>query len=274
MVTAEFLQEYGYLPTGEHYAFSFREIEEAWKEYKEFNSITLETLGGDTDTLIKAPRCRIPDNVPHSLGSGSWPHGCYGEGHEVRIKIDQSRMPGFLEPVFDEILGLVKQAYLEIGMMLNFVESGRINIDFSFERLRGSAIGVAIVPRGPSCNDRIWCKYDYTYQPSNVVKLWAILIMHELGHNMGLGHTRGGIMNPSILSLPASWSGDPAEATLRRWFSGHDTDPPPPPPEEEKIDFAVIKAGKSFFMSGGSQDAKLITGGKTYHGKLRNILPN
>jgi hypothetical protein len=47
------------------------------------------------------------------------------------------------------------------------------------------------------------------------------LIKHELGHNSGLGHSRGGVMNPSIINgLPVSWKNDPSESQLRKWYGG------------------------------------------------------
>ena len=45
--------------------------------------------------------------------------------------------------------------------------------------------------------------------------------MHELGHNAGLQHTRGGVMSPSIVhGLPSSWKGDPSRSVLARYYGG------------------------------------------------------
>jgi hypothetical protein len=91
----------------------------------------------------------------------------------------------------------------------------------SFTRLGGSAIGLSIVPSRPTCNSRIWTKYEISYRPSDVFNLWPRLFAHELGHNMGLGHTRGGIMNPYILAgafTATAWRNDPSERQLRSYF--------------------------------------------------------
>ena len=276
------LIQFGYLP--QHSAHSYFEIQDAIDRYKNFNRFTLAEVGGNLGKLFETPRCGCPDpqgpidsdGVPESslelLGSGSWPHDCHTPGiHEVRIKIDYSRMPSFLEPIIGEILDLVKSAYLTMGMTLSFVESGPVNIDFSFERLRGSTIGLARVPNNPGCSSRIWCKYDPGYQPSDLINQWARLIAHELGHNMGLHHTRGGVMNSSILSgvFDANeWVGDPSERFFKAWFGGHEQ--PQPPPSQE-ISFAMVKAGDSFYMSGGDLPAELKVNGQVYKGSLRKL---
>ena len=99
-------------------------------------------------------------------------------------------------------------------------------------RLAGSTIGLAIVGRGQSCRTSIWAKFDPGYQPANVVREWTSLVKHELGHNMGLSHSQGGVMNPSIIAgLPVSWRGDPSEPILSRWFGGKPVPTDPQGPE-------------------------------------------
>jgi hypothetical protein len=57
--------------------------------------------------------------------------------------------------------------------------------------------------------------------------------MHELGHNAGLDHSRGGVMNPSIVSgLAPSWAGDPSEPILNRYYGGEPIEQPPVPGPE------------------------------------------
>lgn len=54
---------------------------------------------------------------------------------------------------------------------------------------------------------------------------------------MGMSHSRGGIMNPSITSgvfTKSAWRGDPSESILKRWFGGVPVDlggNPDPTPE-------------------------------------------
>jgi hypothetical protein len=87
-----------------------------------------------------------------------------------------------------------------------------------------STIGLAIVPGAPqACGDRVWARFAERYQPSDIVNQWARLVAHELGHNMRLQHTTGGIMNPSILSGPFTtnaWRNDPSYGILARYFGG------------------------------------------------------
>ena len=111
------------------------------------------------------------------------------------------------------------------------------NTHITWERGRGW-IGLAIVPNRPGCKSAIWAKFDTQYRPRDLINQWARLIAHELGHNMGMSHTRGGIMNPSIVSGPftkRAWRGDPAERLLTRFFGGEpieldEPDPEPDPP--------------------------------------------
>ena len=60
---------------------------------------------------------------------------------------------------------------------------------------------------------------DTSYQPD--VDLASSLWIHEgLGHGVGLSHTRGGVMNPSIIRSPLSWRGDPSERAMTRLYGG------------------------------------------------------
>lgn len=224
--------------------FNYFTYQAFFPDYKPTGKIDDETLN-----VMSLPRCGCPDTTLLPQGSGSWDVGCHTPGiHEVTIKVDPRGMPNRLQPIFKDVVDLVIGAYKEIGMLLNFDPQGRnINIDFSFEYLRG-AIGLAIVPNNPGCRNRIWCKYDPRYNPSDMLNQWARLLAHELGHNMGLSHYRGGIMNSYILSgkfTHREWVGDPAENLLRRWFGIPIPDPNPP----GKITNSLILTDKNFYSN-------------------------
>ena len=199
-------------------------------------------LGPATIAYFQTPRCAYPDfgpEVQRATGGGSWPAGCHESwpsNHAVGIRVDRQRMPSRLQPIFDDVIARVTRAYADIGMVLIWGES-KVNIDFAFEPLRGATIGLAIVPSGARCNTHIWCKYDPSYQPSDLANQWCRLIAHELGHNMGMGHSRGGIMNPSIVSgvfTDTAWRGDPSYPLLRRYFGGDPVTPKPKPDEPDE----------------------------------------
>lgn len=189
-------------------------------------------IGPATTQLMQEPRCGCYDygsDVQAAVGTGSWKE-CHkiGEFHAATVYIRESGMASWLKPKFDEVWARNVAAYDELGLHWIRSENSNANIDFSFVSRSNGWIGLAIVGRGQSCGSQIWCRYLSTYKPSNIVREWATLVMHELGHNAGLQHTRGGVMNPGIIrGLPASWKGDPAESILKRYYGGEPikTDP-------------------------------------------------
>jgi hypothetical protein len=212
-------------------------------QYQGFGKLTLNkdvkidgVVGPATLALFGMERCGVPDFGVELTGAGSWPSGCHQEfpnNHAVIVSVDKRRMPRFLNDHFENIWDRVVAAYADIGMALIRKDGiGRPNISFYWTTIRGSTIGLAIVPNRPGCSSSIWCKYDISYNPSDTFNQWARLIAHEIGHNMSLRHTRGGIMNPSILRGdfgPTSWRGDPSYNILARYFGGEPIDSPSPP---------------------------------------------
>ena len=203
-------------------------------------------VGPATIRAMMAPRCGHPDYGPDiqpATGSGSW-IGCHGIGdfHCAKVCVNQSGMPNFLGPVFEYVWERVASAYADIGLKYERVESGNAdNIDFSFVQSSRGWIGLAIVGQSESCSSSIWCKFLAKYQPANVLNEWTTLIMHELGHNAGLHHSRGGVMNPSIVQgLAPTWRGDPSEPILVRYYGGKPIEPPPT--EKEFWTFQGLKS--------------------------------
>lgn len=193
-------------------------------------------IGPATMALFAMGRCGEPDFA--TTGSGSWPKGCviqYPSDHAIIVRVSKARMPSFLSSIFESVWDRVAQSYADMGMILTRNdEATKPHIQFSFENLRGSTIGLAIVPNNPRCSSSIWCKYDPGYKPSDLFNQWCRLLAHELGHNMGMSHSRGGIMNPSITQGPftaTAWRGDPSESLMRRYFGGNPVGPPPVEPD-------------------------------------------
>lgn len=186
-------------------------------------------IGQATRDLFEIERCGCPDygeahdHYQPKIGTGNWP-GCHGIGdfHAAAVYVDDRQMPSFLEPVFEKVWARTVGAYQEIGLQLIRVQNpGEANIVASFVLTSRGWIGLAVVGHGKSCGSQIWCKYLARYRPSNVVGSWTELFMHEIGHNCGLNHTRGGIMNPSLISgLPPTWDNDPSESVLNRYYGG------------------------------------------------------
>lgn len=193
-------------------------------------------IGPATLQLLDEPRCGCPDYAKDDFtletGSGSWPVGCHKDwpnNHAFVVQVNKSGMPSFLgsrtdnNSVFERAFQLQRLAYADMGIVyVREDTNNRAHTLVTFQRGRGW-IGLAVVPRNPRCGDRIWAKFDTVYSPRDLLNQWARLLAHEFGHNMGMSHFRGGIMNPSIVGgvfRPTAWRGDPAEAILRRWFGG------------------------------------------------------
>lgn len=225
-----------------------RVVVDALESYQHFLSYTLDPLtakhhgrvsipdgvvGPATRELFTLPRCEVPDFgvSAEPFGDGSWPMPCQKAG--VKFHVAKSGMPSRIVSDWPEIQRKVVQAYALLGLRLVEVpDSQSANILTSFTSFFGSTIGIAQF-NSESCSDRVTCKLSNSYVGHNA-GLWK----HELGHNMNLGHTRGGTMNPSIMAeldpVNYTWThGDPSYQTLVRYFGGTPIDGPimPPPPD-------------------------------------------
>lgn len=213
-------------------------------------------IGPATKDLVDLPRCPLPDFAPPpnasfhyddpglqaavesmqraaAMGSGSWP-SCDPERtgvNSLRVRIDPARMPSTIQAYHVQALAAVVAAYSEMGCALRYIlaASGDCEIAKLFQSLAGSVIGWNEFPEGDTCNQTINGRLDTGYAPSDY-RYWANLECHETGHGVGLQHTRGSIMNPSILLVwPLTWKGSPSEASMRRYFGGVPLTPPTPP---------------------------------------------
>lgn len=223
-------------------------------------------IGPATRQLVELPRCPMPDFAPPpnasfhyddpglqkavesmqraaAMGSGSWP-ACDPErkdANSFRVRIDMSRAPSKVEGYIEEALKHVVAAYAEMGAAVRYIlgTSGDCEISKKFESLAGSTIGWNYFPDAGTCN-QITGRFDTGYAPE--MNWWANLECHETGHGVGLQHTRGSIMNPSInLIWPLTWKGSPSESSLKRFFGGvpiaTPTDPTDPTPTPGGVAF-------------------------------------
>lgn len=199
-------------------------------------------IGPATEKLFAVERCGCPDyQIEAANGSGSWPANCrpdYPGIHTFSVQMDKSRMPSFLQNVIEPAWKLVVQAYANMGILfLREDQNNKANTLVTWQRGAGW-IGLAIVPNSPRCGERIWARFDNVYRPNDLLNQWARLLAHEFGHNMGMSHSRGGIMNPSITSgvfTPTAWRGDPSESILRKYFGGVPVQIGPKPDPDEPV---------------------------------------
>jgi hypothetical protein len=156
-------------------------------------------------------------------GSGGWPaSGCDPQRmgiHSMRVSIDTSRCPAKVKAYLAEALAAVSKCYADIGLSVRYVEGGAAaELVKHFENIPGNVIGVTYFPQPNRCS-RITGKLDSTFVPD--MPTWANLETHETGHGVGLQHTRGGIMNPSLIRVwPLTWRGSPSLPALQHLYGG------------------------------------------------------
>jgi hypothetical protein len=225
-----------------------RAVRDAVASFQDFNGLSVTgDLGPATLELLGAERCAVPDypDPTAAVGTGSWPQPCQKGG--VKFNVDLSRCP---QPdQVEELLAGCMKAYADVGVRLVRVEpSAGANINVLWQVLAGSTIGLAEY-NGESCGDNVFCKLDPGYWPN--LRQVQCLLLHEWGHNMNLQHTRGGIMNPSIISVDEfngwqTFRDDPSVPVLRRYFGGEPLDPvtPPPPPPPTPGPGPIIPVGE------------------------------
>lgn len=200
-------------------------------------------VGVATAEVLQMQRCMNPDyrrSPLEAVGTGNWKR-CHGIGnfHAATVQFRPSGRPAWMtDEVFKQrIWPQVVRSYEEIG--LRFILSGdtQANTSLSFVGSTTGWIGLAIVGRGVTCGQVIWSRYLASYTGGSSlesrIQQWITLFKHELGHNCGLDHSRGGVMNPSIVNgLPVSWRGDPSETLLKQWYGGEPVPGSPAPPDQ------------------------------------------
>jgi hypothetical protein len=196
---------------------------------------TLETVEAGRDCHVRDYEDPdSPEGVMRALGtSGNWKE-CHGlrNFHAANCSIT-NQAPAHVRPHFGEVLRRCRAAYQDIGLQLYFggpgspIQDGKsgFQLTASFVGSSSGWIGLAQVATNRGCGTQLWSRYLSSYMRNSssaeaIIRQWCVLFLHEWGHNCGSGHTRGGIMNPSILSLGATWRGDVAESWFRRMYGG------------------------------------------------------
>lgn len=210
-------------------------------EYASREAIVDGEIGPGTIATLESERCGCADYPApgEATGSGGWPK-CDPERpdvHSIRINLNTSRMPATVRGYIDQCLAASVAAYAAVGLSVRYVMDGdpqAAEIEKEWQALPGSTIGWNQFPQANTCSQTITGKLDTAWTPSDW-RMWASLEIHETGHGVGLQHTRGGVMNPSITGA-ISYIGDPSYGTLKRYYGGEPIDvrPTEPKPEPEQ----------------------------------------
>lgn len=210
-------------------------------------------VGPATLEVMAFPRCAMPDHAPppgarfayddpelqaavesyqqfadeYKGGSGSWPKGCDPQVpnyHSARANVQMGGASAHQKSTWAECSKMVEDCLGEMGHSIRHILEGDLKEcehDVRFQSIAGSTIGFAYFPTPNTCAQVVNARIDNGFNPRS--SILAELYVHEYqGHSIGLQHTRGGIMNPSIGSPqnPPSFKGDTSEATVRRYFGG------------------------------------------------------
>ena len=216
-------------------------------------------IGPATQALVTIPRCPLPDFPPPpnatfhyddpalqaavesqqraAAYTGSYWRGCDSTRpgiHSLVIGIDIKNAPPNWMANKDKILEARRAAAAEIGVAVRFVLNPTSMAGLQqyqiFKYIAGGVIGYNYFPNSNSCGLIPSGSLDTSYDPSDY-RLHANLGTHESeGHGFGFNHTRGGVMNPSILLVwPLTWKGDPSWGVAKQYYGGVPIDPPVPP---------------------------------------------
>ena len=227
-------------------------------------------VGPATRELLTKSRCGCADyrRDDEATGSGPWPvPGCdptrknQAAEHSIRINVNTAGMPYSID-YWKSFISRTRACSAEFGLSARYIldgDSKQSEISVTFASLaedegtdlpQDMVIGRNYFPQRGTCNQTLSGWITKRWNPSSII-LHSTLWCHEqLGHGIGLEHTRGGILNPSILPIdPLTWDGDPHESRMRDWYGGvtipvDDGDSPtvpiPKPPKDSPTGFTYV----------------------------------
>lgn len=235
-------------------------------------------VGPITRSLLDLPRCACPDYATEeATGQGSWPvPGCNVDDpnratiHSVRFRVDYSNAPSSVQAMIADVMRMSALTAAEVGLRVDYTDidgsewpEDKQELYIAWESIAGSVIGYFNILSRSTCQQRLTGRMDKNYTPS--AYMLSILLTHEaLGHGVGFEHHTGGIMNPSIMNVPAgahgapTWKGDSAEHHAIEWFGGQSTPWPlvmtPPPPTGGIYTRDIDLSGRPFVLQISSKD--------------------
>ena len=158
--------------------------------------------------------CGTFANAAPATGSGNW-KGCHDETgwHSLLVDVDMRGISTHFRAVWTQVIRACQVEVARIcGLQIRFrdkaagrdqitgedISIDRANTNLTFVSRSNGWIGLATVMRGVGCSTMQWLRLLSTFNPRQIVEDLVTLVLHELGHNMGWGHQRGGILNATL----------------------------------------------------------------------------
>ena len=204
-------------------------------------------IGPITSSHLSEPRCGVPDFI--GAETAQWPQSCM----EVPTTYDFDRIDA---DISEKAWKLATNKWNEVCGITLQLDIGRDGKIWATDGpLPGSTLAWSFLAND-NCNARLEQRYDTTI--SYTVGFLTKIIFHELGHAVGLQHSRKreDIMFASIGSAP--WSSYPSQNDIDRVVARYGeptpTDPPTDPEKPEVIvEFTAKKVGQKFVLLTGKE---------------------
>lgn len=192
-------------------------------------------VGPITSAHMTQPRCGVPDVM--AAGISQIPRSCMDH---VEVFYSFNGMRATAEDIRQAWSMAVAEWNQACGINLVFVKSlSESRIHATAGPLQGSTLAWSYLPQG-NCSDRMEQKYNTSLSGRDYL---AKVILHEVGHAIGLEHSRNqlSIMYPSIQSLPFSSYPNPEDIQQVVDRYGPPADKPPQPPAELQVFIDGVK---------------------------------
>jgi len=173
-----------------------------------------------------------------------WPKGCinpddhrsgldFSDRYAISIYINTDGISSRWQANLKQLCLTNQKIYADIGIVVRYyidgvpldglgvhpIEPNNCEISKTFGNIPGGVIGWNYFPEG-TCNTTIPGKLDSSWNVN--LDGHTTLEWHETGHGVGEQHTRGGIMNPSmIFGMNYSWRGQPSERSIVSKYDGN-----------------------------------------------------